>query len=65
MIRFTNCLSSFRRDHSGATLIEYAMIVAMITIAVVAGVTSLGGKAAGHYETLDEKWDDATSGGGG
>lgn len=64
MIRFAKCLSSFRRDGSGATSIEYAIIAAMITLVIVAGVTSLGNTAAGSYENLDEKWDNAAGNGG-
>ncbi len=35
-------MRSFARDVHGATAIEYAMIASLISIVIVAGVTSIG-----------------------
>ena len=37
-------ISRFLRDDSGATAIEYGLIAAGISVAIIATVTSLGGK---------------------
>jgi pilus assembly protein Flp/PilA len=37
-------LARFREDQSGVTSIEYAIIAGMISIAIIAGATTLGGK---------------------
>ncbi len=37
-------LKKFLRDESGATAIEYGLIAAGISVAIIATVTSLGGK---------------------
>jgi len=35
-------LSNFRHDEAGASLVEYALLVALIAIVCIAGVTALG-----------------------
>jgi pilus assembly protein Flp/PilA len=37
-------ITRFFRDDSGATAIEYGLIAAGISVAIIATVTSLGGK---------------------
>ena len=37
-------IRKFLRDESGATAIEYGLIAAGISVAIIATVTSLGGK---------------------
>ena len=39
-------ITRFLRDDSGATAIEYGLIAAGISVAIIATVTSLGGKLA-------------------
>lgn len=39
-----NLISRFAKDESGATAIEYGLIVALIAVVIVTAVTSLGGK---------------------
>lgn len=36
-------LKAFAQDESGATAIEYGLIVALIAVVIVAAVTTLGG----------------------
>ncbi|HJV43640.1 Flp family type IVb pilin [Caulobacter sp.] len=40
----TQLLKAFAKDQSGATAIEYGLIVALIAVVVVAAVTTLGQK---------------------
>ena len=48
-----------RRDKRGATAIEYGLIVALIVIAMMGGLKSLGGGAGGMWgdlgNTVEEK----------
>lgn len=40
------------KDESGQGLTEYALIIALIAIAVVAGVTTFGGSLAAYYNGI-------------
>ncbi len=44
-------LWDFARDESGATAIEYAMLLSLIAMAVVGTITSLGISVNGFYTT--------------
>lgn len=46
-------LAAFLRDERGATAIEYAMMAALISIAIVAAVTSIGTKMQAKWESVD------------
>lgn len=45
-------LIAFFRDRTGATAIEYALIAAGISVAIVAGVNSLGSTMGAKYDTI-------------
>ena len=40
--KFVPILSSFAKDESGATAIEYSLMAAMMAIIAITGITSLG-----------------------
>jgi pilus assembly protein Flp/PilA len=42
-------------DECGATAIEYGLIVALIAVAVIGGMQSLGGGVGGMWGMLDTK----------
>ena len=46
-------IARFLRDDSGATAIEYGLIAAGISVAIIATVTSLGGKLATTFGKVD------------
>lgn len=48
-------------DDKGATAIEYGLICALIVIAMVAGLRSLGGGSGGMWTQLNDKIADASS----
>jgi pilus assembly protein Flp/PilA len=51
-------LTAFRRlleDRSGATAIEYGLIAALIVVAMMGGLSTLGGGATGMWGKLDTK----------
>ena len=49
MFRF---LARLGCDASGATAIEYGLILAMIVLAVMGGIAALGGGVTGSWDTL-------------
>jgi pilus assembly protein Flp/PilA len=51
----TGGLSDFARDESGATAIEYAMIAAGISVAIITAVNTLGATTKGMYEDISTK----------
>ncbi len=42
MEKFQAALSAFIRDEEGATMIEYALLVALIAVVVAVGLVTLG-----------------------
>lgn len=45
-------LKKFVRDDSGSNALEYGLIVGLISLAVVAGATSLGGALGSLFTSL-------------
>ena len=62
-------LRSFLKDESGQGMVEYALIIALIAIAVIAAVILLGGKIGDTFKKSSNEMDKATAtaaaGGGG
>ena len=48
-------LKSFLRDESGATAIEYGLIAAGISVAIIVTVQGLGTKLANTFSNIDSK----------
>ena len=46
-------LTRFLKDESGATAIEYGLIAAGLSVAIIATVTSLGGKLVTVFGKVD------------
>ena len=57
----TKLFSRFLKDESGATAIEYGLIAALISVALVAGATTLGTKLNATFAVLGTKLSDATA----
>lgn len=47
LTKLMTALASFRREESGATAIEYAIIVGVIAAGVAVGATTFGGDVTG------------------
>ena len=43
-------LLKFLKDEEGATMVEYALMLALIAIICIAAVTTLGGKASQTFD---------------
>jgi pilus assembly protein Flp/PilA len=45
----------FMKDESGATAIEYGLIAALISVALIAGATTLGGALNNQFANIATK----------
>jgi len=49
MKKLTKKMTSFFKDEEGATAVEYAIMVALIAVVVIAAVTTIGQKASNVF----------------
>lgn len=49
----------FKKDESGATAIEYGLIAALISVALIAGATTLGNSLNSTFAAVAGKMDAA------
>jgi pilus assembly protein Flp/PilA len=52
MQKLRNFVARFRKDESGATLIEYSVLIGLITVAVIVAVIAVGGWVNTQWTTL-------------
>ncbi|MBY5408285.1 Flp family type IVb pilin [Rhizobium leguminosarum] len=57
----TKLFSRFLKDESGATAIEYGLIAALISVALITGATTLGTKIGDTFNNLSDRMDDAAT----
>jgi pilus assembly protein Flp/PilA len=50
----TTLVEEFRNDDSGATAIEYGLIVALIFLSIVAAVKEFSSSTSEMYDTIDD-----------
>jgi pilus assembly protein Flp/PilA len=55
-------LTRFAKDRSGATAIEYGLIAAMMGVAIIASVFSLGNQTNGMFQYVSNNVIEAHSG---
>jgi pilus assembly protein Flp/PilA len=58
----TKLVSRFLKDESGATAIEYGLIAALISVALIAGATSLGTTLNSTFQNLSTTLGSKTNG---
>jgi pilus assembly protein Flp/PilA len=51
----------FRKDESGATAIEYGLIAALISVALIAGASTLGNSLSTTFNTISSKMTNAST----
>ncbi|BCB21768.1 Flp family type IVb pilin [Bosea sp. ANAM02] len=51
----TNVFARFVKDESGATAIEYGLIAALVAVAAIAGMTTLGTKLSALFTGIGGK----------
>jgi pilus assembly protein Flp/PilA len=52
-----NLLSRMLKDESGATAIEYGLIAALVSVALITGATALGDALNSQFNALSTKLD--------
>lgn len=55
----TKIFARFFKDESGATAIEYGLIAALISVALITGASTLGNSLDNQFSDLATKLDDA------
>ena len=54
MKKFMDVVHAFVRDDDGATMIEYALLVALIAVVVAAGLVTLGTAIKTKYSSVSD-----------
>ena len=52
IVKAQTALNTFMRNESGATLVEYSLLIGLITVLVVAAVFGIGGWAQAQWTGL-------------
>lgn len=55
MSAIRNAFRLLARDRRGATVIEYGLILALIAVAIIGALTSLGGGSGGMWTKIANK----------
>ena len=58
----TKIFARLMKDESGATAIEYGLIAALISVALITGATALGDSLDNMFNSLSDKLDAAKDG---
>ena len=58
MIAIRTAFRRLRADQRGATAIEYGLIAALIAVAIISGISALGGGAGGMWTNVATKVND-------
>ncbi|MEM7728869.1 MAG: Flp family type IVb pilin [Pseudomonadota bacterium] len=59
-----NLIKNFVADESGATAIEYGLIAALISVALIAGATSVGNSVNSKFTDVSTALDKASTNAG-
>ncbi len=62
MLQLVNEIAALRRDEKGVTAIEYGLIIALITLALVGGIDTFSGSLSTTFTTLSNKFSGAANG---
>ncbi len=57
-----NVLSQFYRDDAGATMVEYAVMLAFIAAVCITLIATLGGKTAAIFSNFNSQFTEANGG---
>lgn len=63
MMNFMQTVTKKLKDTRGATMVEYALIVALIAVASISALTSFSGKVNSKFETVGNTISTAGTGG--
>jgi len=54
-VKFINAVAALKQDEKGQTLVEYALLLVLIAVVVIAAVTLLGQRACNVYSNIANK----------
>jgi len=57
----THLFKRFAQDESGATAIEYGLIAALVAVAIITALTTLGGDLTSTFENVSDALTGATA----
>lgn len=63
MLQFLNNLVTLKRDEKGVTALEYGLIAALIAVAIIAGVSTLGNSLALTFNNVAGKFGSGVAAG--
>ncbi len=55
VVRVQNAVAGVREREEGQALVEYALILALVSLAAVVALTTLGGKINGVFNSINSK----------
>ncbi len=55
MAKFSELMTNFSNDESGATAIEYGLIAALVALVIIAALTTLGTKLTNTFNSVSNK----------
>ncbi|MBO9655654.1 Flp family type IVb pilin [Agrobacterium sp. SOY23] len=61
----TKIFARFLKDESGATAIEYGLIAALVSVAIIGGTTALGGKLKETFNFINTSFTNSKASTGG
>ena len=50
--RLTGCIRRFFKNENGATMVEYGLITALISVGIIAGMRSIGSQIDGVFQII-------------
>ena len=53
-------LKALLRDERGASMVEYSILIGIITAAAITLIVGIGGRVTGAWQALEDAWDEAT-----
>ena len=56
MQKFKELVARLRDDEGGAAMIEYSILIGLITAAVIALIVAVGGKVVNAWTDLNTNW---------
>ncbi len=57
MLKFRNIVTAMVRDEKGVTALEYGLIAALIAVAIISGVTTLGGAVGSTFTNIGAQFN--------
>ena len=57
MSAIKSIFARLRRDKRGATMVEYSVLIALVTIGTIGMISAVGGKITTNWSTLSDKMD--------